>query len=124
MNTPHIAAALLALTGTLAATAQQPPDTTRSPGDMTVEERVQMMEAANGYNTCIYEAALERIDSDSDIRRIADDAMGHCQARLETLSADIQGWGFAAYFAEGFTRNVRDRAARKLLPELAIRKSR
>lgn len=98
--------------------------TVRSPGDMTVDERVTMMNSANDYNTCVYTEALERLDADPDIRRIADLAMGYCQPQLEDLRASIQTWGFDGHFAEGFTRNVRDRAARKLLPELAIRKSR
>lgn len=120
-----VCAALLALTSpTLADEHAEPQAAERSPGDMTVEERVQMMEGANEYNTCVYNAALERIDTDPDIRRIADGAMGHCQPRLEALAGTIEDWGFAPYFAEGFTRNVRDRAARKLLPELAVRKSR
>jgi len=99
-------------------------DAARSPGDMSVEERGEMMRQANAYNTCVYEQAMAQIDADPDIRRIADLAMGACEAQLDTLGSTIIGWGMPDYFAQGFTRTVRDRAVRKLVPELAIRKSR
>ena len=95
----------------------------RSPGDMTVDQRVEMMEAANAYNTCVYHEAIDNIDVDGDIRRIADLALGSCQPQLDDLDDTITNWGFAQNFAEQFTRTVRNRAARKLLPELAVRKS-
>jgi len=95
----------------------------RSPGDMTVEERARMMQVAGGYSNCLYQQGVENIDADPDIRRIADIAMTACQGHLETLEKAISDWGFEANFATGFTRNVRDRGVRKLLPELAIRKS-
>ncbi|MGE0486976.1 MAG: hypothetical protein AB7Q81_22690 [Gammaproteobacteria bacterium] len=98
------------------------PAAERSPGDLTNEERLEMMSQANGYNTCVYERAVASIDSDPDVRRIADIAMGECDDRLQTLGATITGWGMPEYFADGFTATVRNRAARKLLPELAIRK--
>lgn len=107
------------------ASAQSAADTpSRSPGDMTAAERVEMMGAANAYDRCVYDRALANIDTAEDIRRVADIALGECQSRLDDLGQTIAQWGFDALFAEGFTRNVRDRAARKLLPELAIRKSR
>ncbi|MBK8961387.1 MAG: hypothetical protein IPM80_23900 [Proteobacteria bacterium] len=94
----------------------------RSPGDMTVEERGQMMQSANAYNSCVYEQATNKIDSDPDIRRVADNALGACQPQLEALSSQIRSWKFPEYFATGFARTVRDRAARSILPELASRK--
>ena len=96
----------------------------RSPGDLSVEERYEMMRRANDYNTCVYNRATTRLDDDPDIRRVADLAMDDCQDTLDGLNDAILNWGYPGYFAEGFTRTVRDRAARKLLPELAIRKSR
>lgn len=94
----------------------------RSPGDMTVEERTQMMQTTNDYNNCVYKEATDKIDSDPDIRRIADNALGTCQPQLEALQNQIRSWKFPDYFATGFARTVRDRAARNLLPELASRK--
>lgn len=108
----------------LPATAEEAVPAARSPGDMSADERTQMMHAANDYNTCVYTEAINNIDADPDIRRIADAAMGSCQPGLDDLGARITGWGYPEYFAGRFTRNVRDRAARKLLAELAIRKSR
>ncbi|MCC6710607.1 MAG: hypothetical protein IT492_23850 [Gammaproteobacteria bacterium] len=94
----------------------------RSPGDMTVEERAQMMQTTGEYNNCVYKQATDKIDSDPDIRRIADNALGACQPQLEALQNQIKSWKFPEYFASGFARTVRDRAARNILPELATRK--
>lgn len=115
-------AALLVLASAAAAAAAETPAEARSPGDMSVEERAEMMRSATTYDNCVYERALASIDAHDDIRRIADVAMGECEDRLDSLSAQITGWGFGEEFAGGFTRNVRNRAARKILPELAIRK--
>ena len=70
----------------------------------------------------MYKQATDKIDSDPDIRRIADHALGACQPQLEALQNRIKGWKFPEYFASGFARSVRDRAARNILPELATRK--
>ena len=96
----------------------------RSPGDLSEAERVQMMQSANRYHACLYEQALAEIDADDDIRAIADLAMGHCQPQLDQLEAMISGWGIDRNFAAGFARSMRDRGARRLLPELAVEKSR
>jgi hypothetical protein len=94
----------------------------RSPGDMSVEERMQMIQASNGYNQCVLKEATDKINSDADIRRIADNALGSCQPQLDALQGLISGWKFPEYFAKGYARTVRDRAARNVLPELATRK--
>lgn len=94
----------------------------RSPGDMTVDERRLMMQSANEYNNCVFKQATDKIASDADIRRIADNALGACQPQLEALQNQIKSWKFPEYFATGFARTVRDRAARNILPELATRK--
>lgn len=94
----------------------------RSPGDMSVEERALMMQATNVYNNCVYQQATDKIDSDPDIRRIADAALGACQPQLDALQKLIRDWKFPEYFAAGFARTVRDRAARNILPELATKK--
>ena len=101
---------------------EAPEDTGRSPGDMTVEERTQMMQSTNEYNTCVYNQAIDKINSDPDIRRIADAAMVVCQPRLDALRKQIIGWHFPIGFADGFARSVRERAVHNLLPELATRK--
>ncbi len=94
----------------------------RSPGDLSDQERALMMQSANDYNACVFKQAMAeaKAKKDGDIRHIADVAMGLCQSGLDELKASIASWGFEDYFAEGFTRTVRDRAAHKLLPELAV----
>ena len=102
--------------------AQEADDGTRSPGDLNAEERIEMMQLANAYHTCVYNTAMAGIDAHEDIRHIADQALGECDDRLGTLGETISGWGFPHGFAESFTRSVRDRAVHQLLPELAVRK--
>jgi len=118
--TSTAASSLLALLLPIALAAAE----ARSPGDLTVEERQQMMLAARDYSRCVQQEAVARVDAHDDIRRIADDALGACRPRLDGLAATITGWGFEAGFAEGYTATLRNRATRDLLPELAVMKSR
>lgn len=112
--------ALLFALAAIAGPVEAGDDAARSPGDLTNEERMAMMRSANDYNTCVYKEAMANVKNDEDIRHIADMAMGLCQPGLDDLKSTITGWGFEDTFAEGFTRTVRDRAAHKLLPELAV----
>ena len=95
----------------------------RSPADMTVEERTNMMKTASLYDNCIYSQAISAVGDFPDIRQIADFAMGECQEKLADLENSITSMGFGADFANAFSKRIRSRAARKILPELAIRKS-
>ncbi len=95
----------------------------RSPADMTVEERTNMMKTASLYDNCIYSQAIAAVGDFADIRQIADFAMGECQQKLADLETSITSMGFGADFANAFSKRIRSRAARKILPELAIRKS-
>ena len=95
----------------------------RSPGDMSVEERRQMMEHASKYDNCVYSQAMTKLSAHEDIRAVADDALGNCQAKLEDLENLITSWGMPSGYAESFSARIRQRATRKLLPELAIRKA-
>ncbi len=116
--------ALVVIAQTAGSDDQPDPEFARSPGDMTVEERMQMIQKARGYDACVYTEALAQGDDEGDIRRVADMAMGQCEPHLEDLRTMIEGWGFNPHFARGFMSNVRNRAARKILPELAVRKGR
>ncbi|TDJ60909.1 MAG: hypothetical protein E2O36_06935 [Proteobacteria bacterium] len=95
----------------------------RSPADMTVAERMEMLKTASKYDNCIYSQAISRADDFSDIRHAADFAMGVCRDKLGDLENSIKTMGFGPDFALAFTNHIRNRAARKILPELAIRKS-
>lgn len=94
----------------------------RSPGDMSVEERVQMIQATHTYNDCVHQQATDPINSDADIRRIADAALRSCQPQLDGLQRLITGWNFPAYFAKSYARTVQGHAAHNILPELATHK--
>lgn len=95
----------------------------RSPGDMTVEERQAMMETASKYDNCVYSQAMTSIGDYQDIRHVADFALGECQEKLADLEQLITGWGMPSPYAKSFSNRIRQRATRKLLPELAIRKA-
>lgn len=98
-------------------------DAPRSAGDMTVEERQDLMSATNRYQRCVYDAAMSRVDAKSDVRVVADAAFDACEPEMSAMVAWFSEQGFDERFAEGYTRHMRDRAGRKLLPELMMRKS-
>lgn len=123
LNALLVTAMLSLLSFTVCAANEGETSGERSPGDMTVDERSQMMQSTNEYNNCVFKQATDKIGSDADIRRIADNALGACQAQLDALHKQIKSWKFPEYFASGFARTVRDRAARNILPELATRKA-
>jgi hypothetical protein len=95
----------------------------RSPADMSVEERMAMMESASKYDNCIYSQAISKVSDFPDIRQAADFAMGECQSKLTDLEVAITSMGFGADYANAFSKRIRNRAARKILPELAVRKA-
>lgn len=94
----------------------------RSPGDMTVDERMSMMQLVSDYNTCVYREGIAQVDKFADIRQSADAALAACQPTTDTLRATIDGFGFEPGFGEQFVHHAQSRAARTLIPELAIRK--
>ena len=95
----------------------------RSAGDMTVEERRQLMTATNRYQRCVYDEAMSQVDAASDVRVVADAAFDACEPEMSAMVSWFSEQGFDEHFAEGYTRHMRDRAGRKLLPELMMRKS-
>ncbi|MSR15672.1 MAG: hypothetical protein EXR86_14185 [Gammaproteobacteria bacterium] len=95
----------------------------RSPGDMTVDERTAMMSLVGEYNNCVYQEGVAQVDKFADIRQAADAAMEACENTVNKLRATIDSYGFEPGFSEQFVHHAQSRAARTLLPELAIRKS-
>ncbi|MGR9093078.1 MAG: hypothetical protein ACU85U_21105 [Gammaproteobacteria bacterium] len=115
--------ALTALSLPFIASAESAVTEARSPGDMSVEERTTMMKTASLYDNCIYSQAIAKVGEFADIRQAADFAMGECQSKLTDLESTITGMGFGADYATAFAHRIRNRAARKILPELAVRKA-
>ncbi len=95
----------------------------RSPGDMSVDERMSMMKMVGEYNSCVYREGMANVDKFADIRQSADLALAACQNTSNELRAMIDGYGFEPGFGEHFVHHAQSRAARTLIPELAIRKS-
>ena len=114
---------MVVLATPLTAGAENVAVTPRSPADMTVAERIDMLKTASRYDNCIYAQAISRVGDFPDIRQTADFAMGECQHKLNDLESSITAMGFGRDFANAFSKHIRNRAARKILPELAIRKS-
>jgi hypothetical protein len=120
---PTLRIALLVLMVSASPLAEEAPANYRSPGDMTVEERMAMMSLVGEYNNCVYQAGMAKVDQFADIRQAADAAMEACENTANKLRTTINDYGFEPGFAEQFVRHAQSRAARTLLPELAIRKS-
>lgn len=95
----------------------------RSPGDMTVEERTEMMKGVSEYNNCVYREGLAKVDSFPDIRQAADAAMAACAGTIDALRTKIESFRFEPGFGDQFIQHAQSRAAKNLIPELAIRKS-
>jgi len=108
---------------TFCTAAETAAEAARSPGDMSVDERMSMMKTASLYDNCVYSQAIAKVGEFPDIRQAADFAMGECQEKLGDLENAITGMGFGADFANAFSKRVRNRAVRKLIPELAVRKA-
>ncbi|MGH8595594.1 MAG: hypothetical protein ACREXT_02925 [Gammaproteobacteria bacterium] len=106
-----------------AADAVSPSQDYRSLGDMSVDERVAMMTVVGEYNNCVYQEGVARVNQFPDIRQAADAALGACENLANKLRETIDAYGFEPGFSEQFVRHMQSRAARTLLPELAIRKS-
>ncbi|MBI2800571.1 MAG: hypothetical protein HYX63_09875 [Gammaproteobacteria bacterium] len=116
------AAVLLGVALTVNAEESATP-TYRSPADMTVEERTAIMGLVGEYNSCVYKEGMARVKDFHDIRQAADAAMGACDKAINALHEKIESFHFEPAFGDHFTHHAQARAARTLLPELAIKKS-
>ena len=96
----------------------------RSPGDMSVDERLALMAFASTYDNCIYSKAMSHADEFPDIRHALDFALTACQNELAHLRNFLVEAGFTVDYSTAFSTITRNRAARKIFPELAIRRSR
>ncbi len=114
---------LIALTYPLSGFAEAEMSEPRSPADMSVEERMNMMKSALKYDNCVYSQAISKVGEFPDIRQAADFALGECQSKLADLESTITSMGFGADYANAFANRIRNRAARKILPELAVRQA-
>lgn len=97
--------------------------TYRDPGDMTEQERGQLMAMSNQYNKCVYKESMARVEALPDIRQAADQGMGACKPVIDGLKSLVAKAGFDPGFGEHFARSAQNRAVKMLIPELALRKS-
>ncbi len=94
----------------------------RSLADMSTDERIEIMRLATLYDSCVYTEAMTASANYSDIRHAADFALGQCHTTLMELEAGISAMGFELAYARSFSNRTRNRAARKIMPELAVRR--
>lgn len=94
----------------------------REPGDMTVAERMTIMQRMNDYQVCVYREATARVDEFPDIRQAADEGMAACRSALDALQETIEAYRFSPQFGEQFVHHAQSRAVKMLLPELSLRK--
>ena len=95
----------------------------RSLADMSVDERRAIMQLATRYDSCFYAQAMAKVGEVADIRHAADFAMSKCQPQLLELESGISAMGFGLNYARAFAKRTRNRAARKILPELVVRRT-
>jgi len=95
----------------------------RDPSEMTVEERKAIMQRMGEYHGCVYKEAMARVDQLPDIRQAADEGMTACQVTLDKVGEAIADFNFSPAFAEQFLHMAQTRAAKMVIPELALRKS-
>ena len=119
----RLAVLTIALHATAASAGEATTPTYRSPADMSVEERTEIMTLVGAYNSCVYKEGMARVKQYADIRQTADVAMAACEGAINTLGQKIESFRFEPGFGEQFVHHTQSRAVRTLLPELAIQKS-
>lgn len=110
--------------GLLFAPLVQAAETTyRDPGDMTEQERAQLMVLTNQYNKCVYTESMARVEALPDIRQAADEGMTACRPVIDELKATVSKAGFEPGLGDQFAHSAQNRVVKMLIPELALRKS-
>jgi hypothetical protein len=92
----------------------------RTTGEMTVEERTKVTEARFDYSDCLDEAAMTRMQTQNDIRVVADHSMKDCAPILENLHDYLIAANYSPEGTKGFLRSISNRAVNKLLSNLMM----
>lgn len=74
------------------------------------------------FNLCVQQNARQQLDNFADVRVIAGHAINYCDEKLDELREKLGGKMNPASFS-GLERHLKNRAIRKLLPQLMYHKS-
>ncbi len=87
----------------------------KTSGQMTQEEYQKVRESSAEYNECLNESAISQLQSQDDIRVIADHAMKECTTHLESLYEFIVSKNYAPEAMSRFVSSISNKSANKLL---------
>lgn len=92
----------------------------KTTGKMTTEERIKATDTKAEYIECLDEAAIARLQTQNDIRVVADHAMKDCAPILEGLYDYLIAANYAPDATKGYLRSISNRAVNKLLSNLMM----
>jgi len=75
------------------------------------------------FSECIQKNAAGELNSNTDIREIAAQAVNSCVSVLDKLSAELDEHGINPDFYNGTIEQIKNRAIRRLLPLLMMERS-
>ncbi|HIF50236.1 MAG TPA: hypothetical protein EYQ42_01660 [Thiotrichaceae bacterium] len=92
----------------------------KTTGEMTTEERIKVSDSKGEYIECLDESAITRLQTQNDIRVVADHSMKDCAPVLEDLYDYLTAANYAPDATKGFLRSISNRAVNKLLSNLMM----
>jgi len=90
---------------------------------LDADEMKLIAEANASFTGCMQKTAAEELNSNTDIREIAAQAVNSCDSVLDKLRAELDGHGIHPDFYSGAIKQVKNRAIRRLLPLLMMERS-
>ncbi len=90
--------------------------------ELTTEDHRLINLTTLAFNLCVQQNARQQLDNFADVRVIAGHAINYCDEKLDELREKLGGKMNPASFS-GLERHLKNRAIRKLLPQLMYQKS-
>jgi|TARA_X000000368_G_scaffold239625_1_gene189191 hypothetical protein len=86
--------------------------------DFTQEEYQMVIKTSGEYTNCLNETAISQVESQSDVRIIADYAMKQCASILEMLYQELVSANYDPKAVRRLVGSTSNRASNKLLSNL------
>ena len=86
--------------------------------DFTQEEYQMVIKTSGEYTNCLNETAISKVESQSDVRIIADYAMKQCASILEMLYQELVSANYDPKAVRRLVGSTSNRASNKLLSNL------